>query len=107
MTIGFGFDPKTNDYKVVRVVTLLDSLDLEHSRTKFKIYSLSTGEWRILSASLAPICALSHCEPQAFVNGALHLVAFRGADDNLQHLFSLTILLLCKHSRGFASIAAN
>ena len=31
VTIEFGFDPKTNDYKVVRVVTLLDSLDLEHS----------------------------------------------------------------------------
>ena len=51
-TIGFGFDPKTNDYKVVRLVTLLDGLDLEHSRTEAKIYSLSTGEWRMLSASV-------------------------------------------------------
>ena len=69
MTIGFGLDPKTNDYKVVRVVTLLDGLDLENSRPEFEIYSLSTGEWRMLNASLAP---------QAFVNGALHWVALGG-----------------------------
>ena len=85
-TIGFGFDPKTNDYKVVRLVTLLDSFDLEHSRTVAEIYSLSTGEWRMLGASLVPKCALSPRAPQAFVNGALHWVAFRRADDeNLQH----------------------
>ena len=108
VTIGFGFDPKTNDYKVVRVVTLLDSLDLEHSRPEVEIYSLFTSEWRMLSASLVSTCALSRREPQALVNGALHRVAFRRADDNnLQHLFSLTILLLCKHSRGFASIVAH
>ena len=69
VTIGFGLDPKTNDYKVVRVVTLLDGLDLENSRPEFEIYSLSTGEWRMLNASLAP---------QAFVNGALHWVALGG-----------------------------
>ena len=85
-TIGFGFDPKTNDYKVVRLVTLLDGLDLEHSRTEAKIYSLSTGEWRMFSASLVPKCALSRREPHAFVSGVLHWVAFRRADDdNLQH----------------------
>ena len=71
---------------MVRLVTLLDGLDLEHSRTKAKIYSLSTSEWRMFSASLVPKCALSRREPHAFVNGVLHWVAFRRADDdNLQH----------------------
>ena len=73
-TIGFGFDPKTNDYKVVRLVTLLDSLDLERSPPEVEIYSLSTGEWRMLSASLVPKCALNCREPQAFVNGALQCI---------------------------------
>ncbi|KAM3690873.1 hypothetical protein ACJW31_09G152400 [Castanea mollissima] len=55
--IGFGFDPKTNDYK---------------------IYSLSTGDqWRMLRVDLAPICAFCHHEPHAFINGALHWVASR------------------------------
>ena len=31
-SIGFGFDPKTKDYKVIRVVTLLESFDLERTR---------------------------------------------------------------------------
>ena len=85
-TIGFGFDPKTNDYKVVKLVTLQDGLDLKHSRIEAEIYSLPTTKWRMLSASLVPKCTMSRCEPQTFVNGALHWVAFRRVvDDNLQH----------------------
>ena len=40
------------------------------------VYSLSTGEWRMLtsSASLLPICALITSAP-AFANGALHWIA--------------------------------
>ena len=40
------------------------------------VYSLSTGEWRMLtySASLPPICALITSAP-AFANGALHWIA--------------------------------
>ena len=36
--IGFEFDSKTNDYKVVRVVLNVLSL----------VYSLSTGEWKMV-----------------------------------------------------------
>ena len=49
MIIGFGFDPKTNDYKVVRIVTLIDSLDLEHSRPEGFTHSpLVDGECLVL-----------------------------------------------------------
>ncbi|XP_030924259.1 F-box protein At3g07870-like isoform X1 [Quercus lobata] len=75
--IGFGFDRKTNDYKVVRVVKLMDRLDLRI----YSIYSLFTGEWRMLRVGLAPICALRHHEPHAFINGALHWVASRVTDN--------------------------
>ncbi|KAM4105678.1 hypothetical protein ACB094_04G010100 [Castanea mollissima] len=69
--IGFGFDPKNKDYKVVRVIKLKERLD-------FQIYSLSTGDqWRMLRVDLAPICAFCHHEPHAFINGALHWVATR------------------------------
>ncbi|KAM3691081.1 hypothetical protein ACJW31_09G168200 [Castanea mollissima] len=79
-SIGFGFDPKTKDYKVVRVVTLLESIDLEKSRPQVEVYTLSTGQWRILRTGLAPICALFRRDPQTLINGALHWVAFRVSD---------------------------
>ena len=71
-SIGFGFDPKTKDYKVIRVVTLLESLGLEKNRPQVEIYTLSTGQWRILRTDLAPICALFQHDSQIFINGALH-----------------------------------
>ncbi|XP_065616517.1 F-box protein CPR1 [Quercus suber] len=84
-SIGFGFDPKTKDYKVVRVVTLLESLDLEKTRPQVEIYTLSTGQWRMLRTGLAPICILLRSSQQTFINGALHWVAFRVSDNNLHN----------------------
>ncbi|XP_023883299.2 F-box protein CPR1 [Quercus suber] len=86
--IGFGFDPKTKDYKVIRVVTLLESLGLEKNRSLVEIYTLSTGQWRMLRTDLAPICTIFQHDPQIFINGALHWVVFRVGDDNL-HSFVL------------------
>ena len=84
-SIGFGFDPTTNDYKVVRLLTFACT----SSRTEVEIYSLSTSEWRMLSSSLAPQCALSPRQPRAFLNGALHWVAFRAINVNKAHHFVL------------------
>jgi F-box interacting protein len=80
-SIGFGFDAKTNDYKVVRVVSLEVDPNILKERPKVEVYSLSTGEWRIITTALPPICTLNLIEgrePQAFVNGAIHWIAFRG-----------------------------
>ncbi|GFS30532.1 hypothetical protein Acr_00g0012460 [Actinidia rufa] len=61
--LGFGFDPQTNDYKVIRVAVIPeydylsshenDSTDSEVSKSQFKadnekvqIYDLSTDGWR-------------------------------------------------------------
>ncbi|KAK9987353.1 hypothetical protein SO802_032304 [Lithocarpus litseifolius] len=76
-SFGFGFDPKTNDYKVVRILSMLGPLYFVKSRPVVDVYSLSTGEWRILSASasLPLICAVTSCWPPAFANGALHWIA--------------------------------
>ncbi|KAK9987346.1 hypothetical protein SO802_032297 [Lithocarpus litseifolius] len=42
-----------------------------------EVYSLSTGEWRMLSASasLPPLCGILIYGPQAFANEALNLIA--------------------------------
>ncbi|XP_075637755.1 F-box protein CPR1-like [Castanea sativa] len=79
-SFGFGFDPKSNDYKVVRILSLLRCpSELGKFRPAVDVYSLSTGEWRMLSASasLPPTCGIRLRETPAFANGALHWIAFR------------------------------
>ncbi|KAM3693894.1 hypothetical protein ACJW31_07G019300 [Castanea mollissima] len=75
-TVGFGFDSKTNDYKVVRFVTLKEKGQKGKSPPEVEVYSLSTGKWRMVTA-LPPIGAARGREQEAFVNGALHWVALR------------------------------
>ncbi|XP_030931685.1 F-box protein CPR1-like [Quercus lobata] len=84
-TTGFGFDSKTNDYKVVRVVRLLDREDEDGSSLKVEVYSLATDEWRMVTTGLPSRCVVRGREPLAFVNGALHWIAFRRTiTNNLQ-----------------------
>ncbi|XP_030961616.1 F-box protein At3g07870-like [Quercus lobata] len=80
--VGFGFDSKTNDYKVVRFVAPEDG-DFEEGEflPKVEVYSLATGKWRVVTAQ-CPKCAVRDamlvCQRlQAFVNGALHLVCYK------------------------------
>ncbi|XP_075674103.1 F-box protein At3g07870-like [Castanea sativa] len=75
---GLGFDSKTNDYKVVRVVTVVDVRrrgDWGVFPPKVEVYSLATGEWSMVTTALPG--AVHPCEPMPFVNGALHWVALR------------------------------
>ena len=88
-SLGFGFDPKTNDNKVVRVVSLVDTLDLRKDQPKVEVYSLSTNKWKMVKASLVPRCVIDGRAPQAFVNGALHWHVFTRADDGSFHQFVL------------------
>nr|POE99526.1 f-box protein [Quercus suber] len=84
-SFGFGFGPKTNDYKVVRILSIFGSpLDLVKSRPVVEVYSLFAGEWRMLgaSASLPPIWAIISCGLPPFANGALHWIA--PTNDNKQ-----------------------
>ena len=74
-SVGFGFDSKANDYKVVRFVTLEEEGQKGKSPPEVEVYSLSTGNWRMVTA-LPPIGTINR-ERAAFVNGALHWVALR------------------------------
>nr|XP_023883815.1 F-box/kelch-repeat protein At3g23880-like isoform X3 [Quercus suber] len=75
-SVGFGFDSKTDDYKVVRFVTLEEKGQKGKSPPEVEVYSLSTGKWRMVTA-LPPVGAARGRKPEAFVNGALHWVALR------------------------------
>ena len=78
---GFGFDSKTNDYKVVRFVTST----VQKGKPPVEVYSLSTGKWRMVTA-LPPIAVPRDYDSSAFVNGALHWVALRRPTNEL-HIF--------------------
>ena len=72
---GFGFDSRTNDYKVVKI----DS--------KVQVFSLATGSWKISRVG-TPACSLSNRGPQRFINGAIHWLASTrivGNDDDKRH----------------------
>ncbi|KAM3741710.1 hypothetical protein ACB098_07G017500 [Castanea mollissima] len=75
---GFGFDSKTNDYKVVRFVYHKG----KRQRGKVEVYSLYTGKWRMVTA-LPPVGAARSSDLNVFVNGALHWVAFRKTENEL------------------------
>ena len=78
---GFGFDAKTNDYKVVRFVTLLNSGRIGESPPKVEVYSLAIGKWRMITA-LAPIGDVCGRGTQSFINGALHWIAMKKVTNN-------------------------
>ncbi|XP_024200163.1 F-box/kelch-repeat protein At3g06240-like [Rosa chinensis] len=67
-SIGFGFDAMTNDYKVVRLVTLEEDAA---NPIVAEVYSLATGSWNSLG-SVAPPCRVHGVRRQCFFNGAIH-----------------------------------
>ena len=90
---GFGFDPKSNDYKVVRILCILlrSPSEFGKSRLEVDVYSLSTGEWRMLSASasLPPIWGILRRERPAFANGALHWIGLKNDNEQFVLVFDL------------------
>ena len=89
---GLGFDSKTNDYKVVRVVTVVDVKRRGYWGVyppKVEVYSLATGEWSMVTTALPG--AVHTCDPMPFVNGALHWVALRRTN-NLKYRNFIMVL---------------
>ncbi|KAL6130736.1 hypothetical protein ACLB2K_069115 [Fragaria x ananassa] len=76
---GFGYDSHSNDYKVLRIVSLSDDhSDLSRFTTVVQVYSLARGSWRSLSASAVPVDLQGGgSERPDFVNGCLHMLEVR------------------------------
>lgn len=69
--MGFGFDRKTNDYKVVRIVYLES-----RKRPEIDVYRLSSGSWEDISRSGGlGFYSIRKKAPQAYLNGAVHWFA--------------------------------
>ncbi|XP_060200083.1 F-box/kelch-repeat protein At3g06240-like [Lycium barbarum] len=71
-TLGFGFDPVSNDYKVVRIVHTGSNTDKVPPHVE--LYKLSTGVWQDITR-VAPSFHFYEKIPGVYVNGACHWVA--------------------------------
>jgi F-box interacting protein len=73
--LGFGYDPKTDDYKLVRLVYRFDYI----VPPLVEIYTLRTGAWRSLKAPGPPYTIITW-SLSVFLNGAVHWPAYTPAD---------------------------
>ncbi|XP_050281617.1 F-box protein CPR1-like [Quercus robur] len=74
---AFGFDPRTNDYKVVRIVFQDGTKTSEAAKIPVvEVYSLNEGSWRITRAgnSFSPGFSFVDWKSSASLNGAVHFL---------------------------------
>ncbi|KAH9620138.1 hypothetical protein KSS87_008103 [Heliosperma pusillum] len=75
--LGFGYDSKTGDHKVVRLVYIRDANYLDTTPPKVELYSIQERRWRWVSADyLVDICVCDIKWSQCFLNGNIHWVAW-------------------------------
>ena len=81
-TFGFGYDPNTNDYKVVRILNF-------DSQCEVLVYSLSGDSWRVIDSSPNPSYFIrSTCFP-SYLNGVHHWWGCE-KEDNMEHQFLIS-----------------
>lgn len=78
--LGFGFDSRANDFKLVRLVYIEGEspsplYDYELP-PKVELYQLSTGSWRRITDPAPCYEILKSQWTQVFMNGAVHWIAF-------------------------------
>lgn len=77
--IGFGIDPITNDYKVIRITYFFSCTVVE-----VELFELSTGSWRNINASDFPNVVMP--SPHlAFLNSVVHWAGYSPEFKCLQH----------------------
>lgn len=71
-SVGFCFDSKTNDFKVV----VLGNVRIRRHLDKDWVCSLASRSWKCITASkIIPPCSVPGSKAHVFVNGKLHCVA--------------------------------
>ncbi|KAK8558903.1 hypothetical protein V6N12_042195 [Hibiscus sabdariffa] len=71
LNVGFGFDPRTNDYKLLIVAVCKGDGSFEPY-----LFSLNGNCWKRVAAN--PPNSTSGSKDMTFVNGAVHWLGFRG-----------------------------
>ncbi|KAK8282364.1 hypothetical protein V6Z11_D08G022100 [Gossypium hirsutum] len=80
---GFGYDPVSDDYKLVRIVQLLGAKD-EYFHSEAKVYSLRSNSWR----RIKDFCFyfISYRQLGFLANNVLHLLAFKTPESSKKDL---------------------
>ncbi|XP_027153444.1 F-box/kelch-repeat protein At3g06240-like isoform X2 [Coffea eugenioides] len=74
--LGFGYDEKNDDYKVVRVAYKKGRSGRDLIPPEVELYSLNSRSWRSFNAGAPPYGIFGYTWLQAFVNGAVHWVGY-------------------------------
>ncbi|EOY12848.1 F-box and associated interaction domains-containing protein, putative isoform 1 [Theobroma cacao] len=84
-TLGFGFDSRTNDYKLLNVVSMSVGEEAE-TLTEVYLFSLDGNSWKRVTA-ISPKYGIEGHEFSAFVNGAVHWLGYqRGKDGGFRNM---------------------
>ncbi|KAJ4843282.1 hypothetical protein Tsubulata_036374 [Turnera subulata] len=94
--LGFGFDDKTNDYKIVKVTGLwcnpVGSRDYENPAYKNEValYSMKNGSWKIIDATI-PFLRLT-CESRLCCTGSGNIVYWEAYSREGHHVYKNAIV---------------
>ncbi|KDP39037.1 hypothetical protein JCGZ_00794 [Jatropha curcas] len=83
--VGFGYDSRNDDYKLVRMVPPNDPKGL-NSGAQLEIFSLKSSSWKTLSGPICHKYMTIASSSQAFVNGVVHWIARRDGDSLLNYV---------------------
>ncbi|KAJ6724456.1 hypothetical protein OIU85_022386 [Salix viminalis] len=75
--VGFGYDSRANDYKLIRMVNSQKSKFLSENFPKMELYSLNEGSWRSIPQTAPLRYDTDQHFSSAFLNGAVHWIANR------------------------------
>ncbi|KAB5534634.1 hypothetical protein DKX38_017720 [Salix brachista] len=75
--VGFGYDSRANDYKLIRMVNFQKSKFLSENFPKMELYSLNEGSWRSIPQTAPLRYDTDQHFSSAFLNGAVHWIANR------------------------------
>ncbi|XAR51563.1 hypothetical protein NMG60_11006224 [Bertholletia excelsa] len=88
--VGFGYDPITNDYKVIRISELFeDEYGYSFDSFRVEIYNMSTDSWRHVDVDIPIDVGHFPCF-EIFFNGAFHFYGCDGVDSESILSFDIT-----------------
>ncbi|XP_039157329.1 F-box protein At3g07870 [Eucalyptus grandis] len=75
VVLGFCFDAKSNDYRVVRIIRYLGirRRRFRNKKPRVEVYSFRTDSWKTLECEVPLLC-----HSAVFLNGNLHWYSFNG-----------------------------
>ncbi|KAK1382057.1 F-box domain-containing protein [Heracleum sosnowskyi] len=114
VSLGFGFDRSSGDYKVVRIVTYMYPIEINHSTETFlyymdenkysfkhrvEVYSLNRNSWKEIGVEFKFMLVRSPCP--VIVNGLLYWIVDQDRDTSFKHV----LLSFNVESENFSTVS--